>query len=263
MNGDWRTANPITSKTKKRVNALCNVVVYTEGKGRKIMARWAESRDEFEHLRRISEQEHKSTEEGYILGFQLKNGTILSGLVVGSSARNNYGEKGPFKGTYIFNSHGTKAPSVDNLPPILSQLGSDGDISESAYLIERGVRPMSIVGQVKGEGLELLQISSHLEILSINMNVIPFVIPRKDGFVDCGFAAAQWVVDLYEWLVQSDNVPIIHEHRIRGLLLGYSSEAIRDHDERCCGRRFTWLPEKEPKHEACDTSDKGENLIPC
>lgn len=61
------------------------------------MARWAESRDEFEHLRRISEQEHKSTEEGYILGFQLKNGTILSGLVVGSSARNNYGEKGPFK----------------------------------------------------------------------------------------------------------------------------------------------------------------------
>jgi hypothetical protein len=135
---------------------------------------------------------------------------------------------------------------------IMDQLGLDGDISESAYLVERGVRPMSIVGQGKWEGLELLQVASHLEILSINMRVIPFVVVRKDGFADCGFASAQWVVDLYEWLVQSENVPKIHEHRIRGLLLGYSAGAIRDHDERDCGRRFTWLPEKEPKHEASD-----------
>ena len=116
---------------------------------------------------------------------------------------------------------------------------SDDYLSEHAYLVERGVRPMSIVGHVEGGAEFLLRVASRLEIISVYNRVIPFVIKRADGIADCGFASEQWVVDLYEWLVQSADVPNIQEHRIRGLLLGYSADAIRDHDARGCGRRFT------------------------
>jgi hypothetical protein len=116
---------------------------------------------------------------------------------------------------------------------------SDDYLSEHAYLVERGVRPMSIVGHVEGGVEFLLRVASRLEIISVHNRVIPFVVKRSDGFADCGFASEQWVVDLYEWLVQSTDVPDVQEHRIRGLLLGYSADAIRDHDARGCGRRFT------------------------
>ena len=60
--------------------------------------------------------------------------------------------------------------------------------------------------------------------------MIPFVLPRKD--IECamtGFAAAQWVVDLLAW---SYDQPIRQHHRIIGLLLGYSADAIAEHDTR-------------------------------
>lgn len=111
-------------------------------------------------------------------------------------------------------------------------------IAEHAYLVARGVRPLAIVGHVEAAPLVMLQVASRLEIASIGEAVIPFVVPRNDGFADCGFAAARWVVDLYQWAI-SGAVPADHAHRIRGLLLGYSADAMRAHDERGSGRRFT------------------------
>ncbi|MFA4974794.1 MAG: hypothetical protein WC683_19510 [bacterium] len=112
-------------------------------------------------------------------------------------------------------------------------------VSEAAYLVARGVRPMAIVGSIRSDKELMLRAASSLEIISLGEQVVAFVTPRDDGFADCGFAAARWVVDLYAWLVKCSDVPEEHAHRIRGLLLGYSAGAIRDHDERGSGRRFT------------------------
>src|SRR5690348_4926586 len=94
-----------------------------------------------------------------------------------------------------------------------ADLWSNDYIAEHAYLVERGVRPLGIVGHVEADGLVMLQAAGQLERASIGAAVIPFVIPRLDGFADCGFAAASWVVDLYEWLLRSENVPQEQAHR--------------------------------------------------
>ena len=44
-----------------------------------------------------------------------------------------------------------------------------------------------------------------------------------------GYAAAAWVVDLLAW---SYEQPLRQHHRIIGLLLGYSVNAIAEHDAR-------------------------------
>jgi hypothetical protein len=144
-----------------------------------------------------------------------------------------------------------------------SDLGNEDYIKESAYLVARGVRPMSLVGYVVDSQLEMLKASSRLEIMSTGCSVVPFVIPRCDGFADCGFASESWVVDLYEWLVKSEDVPKIHRHQICGLLLGYSAKAIRTHDSRCCGRRFIWSPEQEPRTRFDCTPGTEGSSSPC
>jgi hypothetical protein len=139
----------------------------------------------------------------------------------------------------------TKQSTPANLDP--TSEWSDDYISEHAYLVARGLRPMAIVGHVKTDDLLMLQVASKLEIATCNINVIPFVIPRKDDFADCGFAAATWVLELYAYIVQSGDIPDKHMHRIRGLLLGYSAEAIRQHDERTSGRQFISLESQASK----------------
>jgi len=130
-------------------------------------------------------------------------------------------------------------------------------VAEHAYLVARGVRPMAIVGHISADQDLMLQAASRLEIASIEETVVPFVIMRQDGFADCGYAAAKWVVDLYEWLIRPNHVPEEHAHRIRGLLLGYSAGAIRDHDERTCGRRFTWSPSRASRSRPRCRRDKA------
>ena len=112
-------------------------------------------------------------------------------------------------------------------------------IAEHAYLVERHVRLMAIVGHVEANDQCMMQAASRLEIATAGAIVIPFVVARRDGWADGGFASAQWVVELYEWIMRSGTVPIEHQHRIRGMLLGYGVDAIRSYDERICGRRFT------------------------
>lgn len=112
---------------------------------------------------------------------------------------------------------------------------SDDYILEHAYLVERGVRHMAIVGHVKGDNQTILEVESRLSIVAINSKAIPFIILRSDGIADCGYAKAAWVISLYQWLVQSPSIPEKHQHRIRGMLLGYDSNSIREHEERYLG----------------------------
>lgn len=61
------------------------------------------------------------------------------------------------------------------------------------------------------------------------VGAIPFVIDRGDDVADCGFAAKKWAIDLYRYAIR--EAPDRQRHRIIGLLLGYSAQAIHDFDE--------------------------------
>ena len=56
---------------------------------------------------------------------------------------------------------------------------------------------------------------------------IPFVGDLKGG-AESGYAARAWVVDLLTW---AWTVPAVQRHRILGLLLGYSPDAIGQFEE--------------------------------
>jgi len=112
----------------------------------------------------------------------------------------------------------------------------EAEAPEHAYLVARGVRPVAIVGQCPTIPRVMFEVAARLEELAED-GAIPFVSPRDDGIADYGFAASKWAIDLLRW-TQSDAVPTEHRHRIIGLLLGYSAEAIRRHEEQGCGRLF-------------------------
>lgn len=68
---------------------------------------------------------------------------------------------------------------------------------------------------------------------------IPLVVKRKDGdCADYGFAQRAWVVETFQWL--SGNAPPPHLHRLLGLMLGYSADAIAIHDECESGKMFDY-----------------------
>ena len=122
---------------------------------------------------------------------------------------------------------------------VAERMGSEDYLIEHAYLVERGVRALAIVAHIIGDSEDFFQVESRLRIVACTHgNVIPFVVVRGDGVADCGFAAAKWAVDLYEWLMQNPDVPDAHSEAITGLLLGYSPAAIRDHLDRNSGGRF-------------------------
>lgn len=107
---------------------------------------------------------------------------------------------------------------------------------EQAYLVARGVRPLAIVGNCPTNNRVMFEIVARLERVGAE-GAIPFVTPRSDGIADYGYAGSKWALDLLTW-AESDAVPVVHRHRIVGLLLGYSVDAIRVHEERICGRLF-------------------------
>ncbi len=111
---------------------------------------------------------------------------------------------------------------------------------EQAYLVARGVRPLSLAGHCylnSGDGDKLLRMATHLE-RHADSNVIPFVVDHGDGVASYGYSESRWALDLYEWAVKDPAVPQEQRHRIIGLLLGYSTPAVAHHDEQGSGRRF-------------------------
>lgn len=117
---------------------------------------------------------------------------------------------------------------------------SDDLIREHAYLVARGVRPMAIVGECEPDQLTMLKIATKMETLAVP-GAIPFVLDCRHGAAEYGFAAEGWVVDLFEWLMTSAEnvVPTNHRHHVLGLLLGYSTSAVRAFEAHVGGRRFT------------------------
>ena len=113
---------------------------------------------------------------------------------------------------------------------------AEPEVVETAYLISRGVRPLALLESVARDEAVMRHAFDTLNQVSARYeSVIPFVLPRQD--IDCamtGFAAAPWVVDLLAW---SYEQPLRQHHQIIGLLLGYSVQAIAEHDAREFGGR--------------------------
>lgn len=115
-------------------------------------------------------------------------------------------------------------------------------IREHAYLIANGVRPLALVGTCEAEPTTMLRVTTQLENAA-GPSAIPFVLDRGDGLADFGYAASGWALDLFRWVTRADSaVPPCQKHRIRGLLLGYGTEAIRSFEERICGRLYDSEP---------------------
>jgi hypothetical protein len=109
-------------------------------------------------------------------------------------------------------------------------------LAEHAYLIARGVRALALSGYCPADPVVMLRASTRLFTAAGGNDVLPFVIDFGDGSAACGYAAAKWVIDLYEFVMQR---PHPHRSQILGLLLGYSPPAISRHLEHGTGRRYT------------------------
>ena len=128
---------------------------------------------------------------------------------------------------------------------------SDDVIRENYYLVSRGVRPMALLGQVEASVPEIHDLYTKLSCLPWQEDVgggarlvtpIAFVIPRADDrFADAGFAARAWIIETFKWV--SENAPQKHLHRLMGLLLGYSVDAVALDDEFGAGAGFPYTAE--------------------
>lgn len=115
-------------------------------------------------------------------------------------------------------------------------LPTDEHLEEHAYLVARGVRPMALAGTCEADPVTMLRAQTRLGTAGQRHDALPFVIDHGDGRASCGYAACEWVIDLYQWAWAGD-LPKERRHQITGLLLGYSAEAIARHGEQT-GRRF-------------------------
>ena len=118
-------------------------------------------------------------------------------------------------------------------------LPSEDVLREQAYLVARGVRPLSLAGHCHPGDMPdlLLRIATQLE-RHAEARSIPFVVDHGDGVASYGYAESRWALDLYEWSVRDPSVPQEQRHRIIGLLLGYGAPAVSHYEEEGSGRRF-------------------------
>lgn len=111
-------------------------------------------------------------------------------------------------------------------------------LSEHTYLVARGVRPVAIAGHYPTDAASALRIATLIEAAAPQERALPFVIDHGDGSGSFGYAANRWALDFYEWAVTDGSIPEQQRHRIVGLLLGYSPDAISRYEETGSGRRF-------------------------
>ena len=86
-----------------------------------------------------------------------------------------------------------------------------------------------MLGSCRAQELEMLRVATKLGLIT-EKGVVRFVLPIQDGRAHFGVAAARWAVDLYRYAL-FDAAPQ-QKHRIIGLLLGYSADAIGDYEEQ-------------------------------
>lgn len=118
-----------------------------------------------------------------------------------------------------------------------AELPSNELFTEHAYLVARGARPMALAGWCPADPVIMLRVATRLEGAA-EAGALPFVIDHQDGNASFGYAAARWVLDLYEWVVRDMAIPQEQRERVTGLLLGYAPEAISRYEESVTGRRF-------------------------
>lgn len=118
-------------------------------------------------------------------------------------------------------------------------LSNTDALSEAAYLVSRGVRPLALVGHCPDRPNVMLRIRGRLAAAAQRFDALVFIVPESGGSAAFGYAAHRWVIDLLTWAL-SDGVPPERKHEILGLLLGYSPAAIARHQERDHG---SWLDE--------------------
>lgn len=106
-----------------------------------------------------------------------------------------------------------------------------GDVlSNEAYLISRGVRPMALLGHCPGDPLVMTRARTLLSAGRQGFDVLVFIFRETPDSAVFGYASHRWVISLLEWAV-SPGVPPSRKHEILGLLLGYSPAAIARHQE--------------------------------
>ena len=123
---------------------------------------------------------------------------------------------------------------------------SDELIREHYYLVSLGVRPMALIGEIEAHPIKIQNLHIKLSCLAWKEGVgggapgvrpIAFIIKEKDSnLARYGYAASGWIPETFKWIL--DNAPPKHLHRLLGLLLGYSDESIRMHDEISRGDLF-------------------------
>lgn len=75
---------------------------------------------------------------------------------------------------------------------------SDDVLSEQAYLVERGVRSLAVVGGCRKADAE--QVPTMLAMGgTYSQGAVLWAVARGDAFCDYGYAASRWAVDLYQW----------------------------------------------------------------
>jgi hypothetical protein len=134
-------------------------------------------------------------------------------------------------------------------------------LTEHAYLVARGVRPLAIAGHFPTGPTSMLRIATLVEAAAPQEDVSPFVIDHGDGSGSFGYAVNRWTLDFYEWSVTDRGVPEQQRHRIVGMLLGYSPVAISRYEELSNGRRFLRSVGSATKSSpACTLSKGGTSL---
>ena len=116
-------------------------------------------------------------------------------------------------------------------------------LNEQAYLVARGVRLLAVAGVVEDTIENLVDVRQMLYEASVESAgsqervPIPFLIKTPGtNLINFGYASHEWVIDVYEWLLD-DTVPDQMVSRVMGMLLGYSGEAVAQYECMQAGQR--------------------------
>ena len=111
-------------------------------------------------------------------------------------------------------------------------------------MISRGVRPLSLIGTIVNDPYEVDRTYDKMCFIASGtggtQDVIPIpiaILCTINNRVHIGFAAYEWVVEIYRWLLNGE-LPQKNLNRIRGLLLGYSASAIASFEKFQSGQLF-------------------------
>ncbi len=104
---------------------------------------------------------------------------------------------------------------------------ADNDMCRAhALLVSKAGRFVSVIRDLDPQAQASLMDAA----LQVERNSLPgcrpFQVTRPDGRVELGYATAQWVIELYRWLVTESRIPELQRRRMLAVLLGFGAESI-------------------------------------